>query len=374
MIIKKITVVVICIFILGLSAGSIMIDKKDYSENENRHLAEMPELSLSNIINKEYMTDIEQYMCDHFPMRDEFMNVYAAVQQAEGSTEINGVYICDDGYLIEKHAKYSNLDRISERLLTLRSNTDRIDKNISIDVMLIPTSYTVNKNRLPDHAYSDIQLDATEQIRLQAGRNINYIDVTDTLIQNNKNQQMFYRTDHHWTTYGAYYAYIEYCRDKGIQAGLIDKYKIETVSDSFYGTVYSKVNDMSVRPDNMTAFIDPDLHVKVTYQNILSDSLYNYDYLDTKDKYSFFLNNINDVINIVNIDCHNGRRLLIAKDSYANCFVPFLVNNYETITVLDTRYYMYGISTLLEQKRITDILILYNMNTIDSDTGINGIY
>ena len=184
---------------------------------------------------------------------------------------------------------------------------------------------------------------------------------------------MFYKTDHHWTTYGAYFAYENYCKALNLVPYKMDEYNIKVVSDSFYGTVFSKVNDMSVKPDEIVCF-EKDRNLNIMYQGGMSDSLYNESYLEQKDKYSFFLNNINDKIIIENKDINNSKVLLVAKDSYANCFIPFLTDYYEKIIVLDTRYYMYGVSGLIEKENVTDILLLFNMNTIDTDAAINGIY
>lgn len=294
--IKRIMVVIICLLILGLSVSEIVMNKKDYSENENRHLAQMPELSLSSISSKDFMTGIEEYLSDQFPMRDQFMTAYALVQKAEGCTEINGVYLCKDGYLIEKPVAYEKLNVIADKLTALREKIDSIDTGVNLDVMLVPTSFTINKDRLPDNAYSNIQQEAIQTIKANSEGDIDFIDVTATLIKHNENQQMFYRTDHHWTTYGAYYAYEEYCISKGLEIAPVSEFQITEVSDDFYGTVYSKVNDMTINPDTITAFIRSDQKLSVKFQDGNSDSLYNYEYLSVKDKYSFFLNNINDII------------------------------------------------------------------------------
>ena len=137
------------------------------------------------------------------------------------------------------------------------------------------------------------------------------------------------------------------------------------------------MNDSGAPKDSIERILPKDWEdcLTVNYsRGITSNSLYAPEYLGQKDKYSYFLNNLNDKIEIHNNNCKNGKTLLVVKDSYANCFVPFLVNHYENIVVLDTRYYMTGVSQYIKNNPVSDVLILYNLNTLDEDTGTRGIY
>ena len=151
----------------------------------------------------------------------------------------------------------------------------------------------------------------------------------------------------------------------------------QTVTENFAGTLYSKVNDYSHPKDAITVYTNPEDDITVTYLDTgeVTDSLYNFDYLTEKDKYSLFLNNIHPLIEIENKTASSQNALMLVKDSYANSIVPFLAHHYRKIYVFDTRYYRDGPSTFLSgHQDITDVLLLYNMNTLDGDTGIRGIY
>ena len=107
----------------------------------------------------------------------------------------------------------------------------------------------------------------------------------------------------------------------------------------------------------------------------VTDSLYNFDYATVKDKYSLFLNNLHPLIEITNETAVSDRELALIKDSYANSMVPFLVHHYKKIYVFDTRYYKQGASEFIKaHPGVTDVLLLYNMNTLDKDLGIRGVY
>ena len=127
----------------------------------------------------------------------------------------------------------------------------------------------------------------------------------------------------------------------------------------------------------ITIFENPANQLTVFYTDTdqTTDSLYNFDYLEKKDKYSMFLDNIHPLIEITNETADSQRELVLIMDSYANAMVPFLVNHFKKVYVFDTRYYKQGPSSFIkDHPQVTDVLLLYNMNTIDTDLGIGGIY
>ena len=151
----------------------------------------------------------------------------------------------------------------------------------------------------------------------------------------------------------------------------------ETVTAEFYGTIYSKVNDYSHKADSITIYTNPADRLTVDYTDTdeITNTLYNLDYVSQKDKYSLFLNNLHTLIEITNETAESDRELVLIKDSYANSMVPFLAHHYKKIYVFDTRYYKQGPSSFIEEHpSVTDVLLLYNMNTLDTDSGIRGIY
>lgn len=346
----------------------IFSPKADFSENENRKLQSFPEFSIKNVSDGSFTTDLSDYLSDHFPFRDAFINIKTGFEQ-NGLRQklINNIYICSDGYRIEKYDKQKNADSIIESLNQFSSSCKSEPY-----IMLVPTAVSVYDDKLPVFADSTTQLaDLTYYYEHLKG--FNKIDVFKDLYSNKKNEQLFYKLDHHWTTDGAYLGYVAYCEALNITPIARDKFDIQIVSESFKGTIYSKLNDFLLQGDAIKLYNYAN-NLTVKYDGKLSDSLYAYDYLEKKDKYSFFLNNLNSMIEIKNNDIHNGKNLVIAKDSYANCLVPFLVNHYENIYVFDTRSYKKSVSEFANGIDNCDILILYNMNTIDNDTGIKMIY
>lgn len=370
-IIQSITAVFLAAFVLMFAVAFLITEKQEFSEGENRYLEKFPEFTFSSLKEGKYTEKLQSYLSDHFPMRNLFMGLKAETEIALGKREIGGVYIAKDGYLIEDYAAPKNTDKIVGQFEKFAESLEGAE----VSLMLVPTAITIYGEKLPALAPVRSQLQTRDEIY---GRlDFSTIDCYDALMEAKKDNELYYRTDHHWTGYGAYAAYTAYCEAKEIVPLPLDRFDITEVSTDFKGTVYSKLNDAKIKADTITIFENPENRLTVYYEDKkeTADSLYNFEYLEKKDKYSMFLNNIHPFIEITNETADSDKELAVIKDSYANCMVPFLVNHYRKVYVFDTRYYRGGPSKFInENRQITDVLLLYNMNTLDNDTGIGGIY
>lgn len=359
--------------ILLFSVAFIFMPKQEFAENENRYLAKWPSLSWESVKSGEYMEDINTYISDHFPLRNFFMGLKADTEIAFGKKKINNVYIAKDDYLIEAYDKPVNTERIADTFSKFYQKLNVTD--IDINLMLVPTAHYILSDKLPANVPEVNQMDIANEIYEKSG--VPAIDCTSYLSKAAAFGQVYYYTDHHWTSYGAYQGYIAFCETKGFSPVPLETMNKETVTEEFYGTIYSKVNDYSHKADSIEVYTNPDDKLTVNYTDTeeIKDSLYNFDYVLKKDKYSLFLDNLHTLVEITNENADTERELVLIKDSYANCIVPFLTQHYKKIYVFDTRYYKQGPSKFInENKGITDVLLLYNMNTIDTDAGIRGIY
>ncbi len=359
--------------ILVLAVWFVLAPKKEFSENENRYLTKMPSFTAKTVFSGEYTESLSDWIADHFPMRDLFMGVKTEVEIVSGRREINRIYIGEDDYLIERYEAPENTERITDTLVKFY---DRVkDTGVDVRLMLVPTAVTIYEDKLPAYAPEADQMETAKLLYEATG--IPAVDCSEKLLAGAQEGQIYYRTDHHWTTFGAYLGYTAYCEEEGIEPVPLEALEAETVTEEFAGTLYSKVNDYTHMKDAITVYTNPEDRLRVTYEDTgeVSDSLYNFDYLQEKDKYSLFLNNIHPLVEIENETAPSDDVLMLIKDSYANSMVPFLTHHYKKIYVFDTRYYKDGPSSFLEEHgEVTDVLILYNMNTLDGDTGIRGIY
>lgn len=352
------TIGVICGILLLFTVADLLNGDRLYSEKEKRVLASRPKFSKEAVLDGSFMQDYEKYVTDQFVGRDKWIGVKTASDLALQRQEINGVYLCEDDYLIEKHAKADfPQELVDEKLQLLQPLVEQWDAK----VMLVPTADNIMKDKLPAYAEYFDQAAFLEQVADSVGEE-HYIDVYATLLEHRK-EELYYRTDHHWNSLGAYYGYQKWAEAMELPAMNYQLESMETVSDNFLGTLYSKVN-ISVKPDTIEYFPATDrLPVKITYDMTKkSQSYYEEKYLQTMNQYGYFMDDNHAFVEIDTFS-NNGKTLFIIKDSYANCMIPLLAMHYDTIYVMDLRYMngqLFPFMESYEPEGGMDVLVLYN--------------
>lgn len=363
---NRILAFILSIIILFFSLMFIFSKKVNFSENENRYLQDIPKFKLNKLIDGKYIQEVESYFTDHFPYRDQFVGIKTESDKLLGHDEENGVYFCKNGYLIEKY----NNDKIPDKFINkLNSFYDKLD-NVNLSLMLVPSSISINYKLLPKNVEYKSQINDMNYIYDRIKFKV--VNVYSILRDMNDKYQMYYKLDHHWTSYGAYFGYVEYMKSNDMKYMPINFFDIKMVSDSFMGTLYSKSGDYNKKADSIYLFIpnNHDYTVNYVYENKISNTLYEMSYLDKKDKYSLFLDNNHPLIVITNNNIDTNMEIVVIKDSYANSFIPFLINNYKRVHVIDPRFFNESISEYINNNNINEGLILYNMNTVLQDHGI----
>lgn len=357
-----ITTLIFIVIVAALSIMSIMKPDRNFSSNENRYLAQKPEFSAKSLFDGSYTSDYEEYVTDQFVFRDGFISMKTVCEIFSGKKDVNGVFIADDGYLIEAHPD-SEIDselcmRNADRMIDFVNEMKNADGMNSVSIMIVPTAVIILEDKLPAYSTTFDQNGLIDYI--SEGTGDSFVDVRPVL-STNSDEYIYYKTDHHWTTLGAYLAYEEWAVKNGMVPLMEEEFDIRTVADDFLGTLYSKIN-FSLSKDTITVYNAPEeysYNVDYNMGQLQTDTLYNEEALDTKDKYSYFLNGNNAVVDIkANVD--NDRKLLIIKDSYAHCFAPFAANHFEETVIIDLRYLKKPVKTIVEEYGITDILVLYN--------------
>ena len=352
------TVGILCVIILVFTVADFLNEDHIYSEAENRLLAMRPVFSGEGLLTGEYTADYEDYITDQFIGRDKWIGIKTQTDIALQKKEINGVYLGKDNYLIEKHdpADYST-ELENGKIASLKKLVRKWDAM----VMLVPTADNVITDKLPDYAVTYDELAFLERVKQEIGEE-NYIDVYSALAEH-KEEEIYYRTDHHWTSLGAYYGFLAW-------AEAVDRFpypysvsNMITVSDDFKGTLHSKIN-IPVTEDHIKYFSETTLRpVQITYDyEGTADTLYEESYLDTKNQYGFFLDDNHGFVEI-DTEYKNGRTLFVVKDSYANSMIPLLTTHYEKIYVVDLRYYngkLFDLMKQMEPDEGMDVLVLYN--------------
>ncbi|MCI8608384.1 MAG: hypothetical protein HFE73_01935 [Firmicutes bacterium] len=363
---KKNSYIVICgavLFLIFLSVGTLLKEDVSFSPNENRYLQEKPEFSGENILSGRFAEQAEKYLSDQIIGREGWVAGKSMTEAALGIFDMNGVYLCKDGRVVERFTEetfdWSQYKRNLQQISQLKEICDQ--EQIPLDLLMVPTAAYVYKDALPVHALTFDEDKAFAQAETIVQKSL--IDLRKVLIDENK-YPTFFKTDHHWTGYGAFLAYQAYMERLGADVSQMSYEDTEpaALSDEFKGTLYSKVLLSTLGMDTiMTPSMALEANYKVSIEGKEYDSLYFNDYLKEKDKYAVYFGGNYDRVD-VDTESENGEKLLIIKDSFANSFVPYLLDDFHKITMVDTRFYRDDISALA--KEYDRVLILYSVSNL----------
>ena len=320
---KKISVTMIVIFVAFLalvSGGSLLMKDREFSPNENRYLAEPPRLTVDNILSGKFQDGLENYLRDQICFRDGWITVKTGIQKACKDTDIGGAYVGKDGYDFEKI-----------------------------------TPEDVDEKQMKDCRVTDVR---------------------EKLLSHNEDY-IYYKTDHHWTSEGAYLAYETWCDSTGMESTPLADLKKQVATKKFRGSLYSKILDADSAYDSIWTYGDTkqkaygsDCSLTIDEKK-QTDSCYDTAQLSQKDKYKYFFGDNYGTVQIVSDHArHQDRNLLVIKDSFANTFVPFATENYGQITMIDLRYYNGNVEEYMKEHKITDVLVLYNITNFISDRNL----
>lgn len=349
---KFLRVLLFFLVIIIIPVFTLFGEKETVSYNENKTLAEFPEFSFESYKSRSFMNGMSEFLSDHFVMRESFIRLKNSIETAIGKTEINGVIEINSNLVQTfRDVDYTLTDRNLASLNKLK------EKNPDIPFYFMPviTAQEKLKDSLP--FYLDVE-DESGYIDYCFGKleNIEKIDVSREIT---KNGYAFYRTDHHWTTESAFTAYKSIGNILGFTPIEQNEFRIETISDEFKGTLYSKTLNEDIAPDSITAF-RTDTEFTLTVKEKTYDSLYFDEYISQKDKYSYFLGGNHGICTVENPEAQG--KLLIIKDSYANCMIPFLAEHYAKITVIDPRYCSYSQIRNVNPSNYDRVLVLFNVS------------
>ncbi len=361
--------VVFIVFVGIIALANIIKKDEKFSGLENRYLSEVPELSIDSVVSREYGQEIESYISDQFPGRNFFVAMKGGMDRLSGKRERNGVFIGKDGQLLQDFES-RNGEETAAKVSAINQFASRHGE-LNISFLLAPTATKILENKLPKNAPIDDEKEYVDNFKTQIDSNIKFIDVYEAL-NASSSEYLYYRTDHHWTSRGAYEAYKELCKALEVEAKNEEEFEIKTVTNSFYGSLSSQIASSQGEPDYIEVYFPKkDGEVVVTYvdEQKKSPSLYDSSKLDEKDKYQVFTGGNHPRINIKSMG-DPEKKLLLIKDSYANAMVPFLIFNYGEIEVIDLRYFTDDLDKIIESKKITDVLFLYNVNTFNEDDSI----
>jgi len=347
-----------------------MLPDKDYSEVEKRRLQTAPVLTFDSLLTGEFMDRSEDYLSDQFPFRDALMRLKSRFSLLLGNNESNGVYYCRDDSLMSCFTAYD-----SEQARFLSNNLRKFDETHDFRqciFLLIPSAVSFYAQQLP--AFVESESERTYYDQMVQGLPAGWIapdsfGILTELME--AGERIYYKSDHHWTSEAALGVFQEIAPIFDWKA---DGFVLSVVSDSFLGSLVSKSGFTPSQSDNIAACFEkePQTGLLITHSEEQGNqsSFYHFDKLGTANEYEFFLGG-NEPLITVQTTADSDDTLLVLKDSYANCFLPLLAKSYKSITIVDPRYYNQDLESLFLAGSYTDLLILYNIQTLSQDEALS---
>lgn len=357
---KRLPGMIFMVLLLGLAGKEALSHQRTYSPVEKRELQTRPEISITKVLDGRFQKKYESYLRDQFPGRDHWVSFQTDMELFMGKNEIHNVYIGKNHYLLEHYTeKEFDPQQISKNLQALEKFVGKTKQNADVHVMMVPTKSWVLREKLPAFAphYKEQKFYDALQQKLEKE---DVLISVEPVLDAHKEEEIYYRTDHHWTTLGAWYAYEQYTKAVGGDLQRAQgKKKFRCISKDFYGTTYAKIN--YARQADKIEIYEPADKLRVVYNmgEKKTKTLYDFSFLKTADQYSVFTGGNQAVLEITG-GIKNGKTLLLIKDSFANSILPFLAEDYEKLVVVDLRQLNVSGDRLLEMFSPTDILILYN--------------
>ena len=365
-----------CGFLAFFFAANLISPDRDFSQDENRYLAQLPTLDAGDFklsldpfsgesgdfFSGKFMSDFETYLTDQFVFRDQWIAAKALAERAAGKGENNGVYLCDQDTLISRF-ETPDPERVADNLDYVNKLVENVD--IPVYFSLIPGKVSVWADRLPDGAPNASEEDILAQA--EESTQARWADIAAAL-EARKGEDIYYRLDHHWTSLGAYYGYAALMEAMGLEAAPLSDYEKTTVSTDFNGTTYSSSGVRWMAPDAIDIYV-PGEGIAVTAWNGSQPEagvLYDWSKLEVKDKYSFFLGG-NKPLVVVEGRNTDGPRLLVIRDSYSDSLAPFLTADFSQVHLFDPRYNKTPVSQYVAENEIDQVLVLYSVANFVSD-------
>ena len=359
------------LFIVGFSLFNVIAPKRVTSELENRRLAQMPAFRWEALLDGSWFDDFSTYLQDQVAFRDSWINHESAVNNILfAKVEENDILLGKDGWM------FSKLFASEDEHTQLQTNTAAVAEFAArypgrVTFLLAPSASVIYPEMLPAGAPMMDENALLDTVFSEVSATARVLDLRETF-RTNKGEYLYFKTDHHWTPLGAYFAYEQFCAQQGLTPFDRDAHEAVTVED-FQGTHYSATRLWNVKNDTITYYPLPNqmtiynITGEAQYEPMTTENLINTDKFATRDKYAAFLDG-NNGYSVIEGDGEGS--ILVVKDSYANSFIPYLTANYEKIGVVDFRNFKYGLDSTIEREGYDEVLILYNFQTFIADTDL----
>lgn len=358
---SKTSIIQILVFVLFLAALLVLhLALPDRSLAGRESLQSLPRFTFSSLFKGKFTSDVENYVNDQFPFRSDWIAMKARAELLSGKAENNGVYLCENETLIEPFdaSRYFSVDPVN-------ALAEHVDAPVCF--ALIPTASEVWREKLPQGAPNDSQKGVIDL----AYDNVNTqtVDLYAALYAH-RDEPIYYRTDHHWTTLGAYYGYAALGDALGYEPIPLSAYSPTTVTEDFYGTAWSNSGFSWVRPDTIISYVNQGDAVVEAWSagQTVPASLYAPEKLEGIDKYAYFFGGNTPLLTVKT--GHEGPKLLILRDSFMDSLSPFLLPHFSELHIMDLRYYKDSVQDYIREHGIDRVLVCYSVTNFVQDSNL----
>lgn len=364
---KKSALIQALVFLIFIGAFFILhfaLPDKEFSEQENRPLQTAPPFSLDALFSGRFTKQAEDYVSDQFPFRDGWTSIKARSELLSGKDGNNGVYLCENGTLLEAYTAPDDA-ALLEKLDAVNQLTDTA--GVPVWFALIPGAADIWSDLLPPGAPNDSQRETID--RAYAYVRAQTVDMYAPLVAHAP-EPVYYRTDHHWTTLGAYYGYAALAEAMGFEPVPLTDYTETVVTEEFYGTAYSASGFSWVKPDRISTYVEQGDATVTNYPAGAPrpGTLYDESYLARKDKYGYFYGGNTPRLTVET--GNPGPKLLILRDSYMDSLSPYLFAHFSELDILDLRYYRSSIAAHIGETAPDAVLVCYSVADFTEDANI----
>lgn len=379
----SVSLLIICgAVLLVLGAFLCLLPKKTFSPEENRSLAAFPDCSAEAILDGSFAGGIADFCADQFPLRNQFVALKAGVELALGKGQNNSVILGKDGYLI-KYPQYTEEQwHMMEQNVTAAARfAQAMEKNdIPFSFYVVPRSVDINTERLPAVFDTDgLERDRERLLATAKSDGLSVHDLTQTLRGLSEQNNIWYKTDHHWTMTGAYYAYVALADSLGYAPYPMSDFTPVTVCDSFLGTTQASSGMTWIPGEALTLLRydgDEDFRTEIISggQTVRTlNGFYDFDALRTHDEYNVFLGGTNTIIRVSHPQRKDAPKLVLLKDSFSQSLAPLLARHFDLLLV-DPRTYSVqsgSILSLVQNEGADRVLLLYGLDTLYDSYSLN---
>lgn len=356
-----------CGFLFGMLVMYLFLPKKEFSQQEKRYFAEPPVLNWETVSNGKFTESVEDYLADHIPGRNFFVGLNAYYDLLTGRQTEKSVFLIGNDRIVEAPVRW-NAETIEKNLGIINSFSQKTE--VPLDLMIVPSAGWAAQEsgeKLP-LSYPDVQI--IDKAYSLVNENIRTVDLVSAFRQTEEPQLLYYKTDHHWNSLGAYAAYRSYMQMKEKQYAQQEDYRIESISD-FYGSTYSR-SALWLTPGESLELWHSEKPILVMHEGSEEphEGVFFRERLQESDKYTVFLDGNHSTVRLENRENAGNGKILVIRDSYSNCLGGFLADSYEEVVLVDLRYHRQPVSELLAEENFDQVLVCYSIGNFLTDTNL----